>query len=145
LLFKGSFKIPSGEERVWRFVSDPEKIIQCVPGIQNYAVGEGKRVSATVKVSIGFIKGLFQTNGRVVKEDSENHTATIELAGSGAGSGFTAGVSLKLDPEGGETMLSWEANVNISGPLGSLAKPLIEGNVKRIVEDLFVCVKSRLT
>ena len=145
MLLKGSFKIPSEQEKVWSFVSDPGQVIQCVPGLQNYSLGDDKRVSATVKISIGFIKGLFQTNGRMVKEDPKNHTATIELMGSGAGSGFSAGVNLKLDPEGKETRLAWEANVNVNGPLGSLARPLIEGNVKKIVDDLFVCVKSRLT
>ncbi len=41
--------------------------------------------------------------------------------------------------------LTWEATVTPSGPLGSLAKPLIEGNVKKIVEGLFVCAKSKLS
>ncbi len=145
MLLEGSFKIPTEQEQVWNFVSDPGKVIQCVPGLQSYAVHEGKRVSASVKVSIGFIRGVFQTNGRMLNEDPRNYTATIELTGSGAGSGFTASVNFKLAPSGKETDLSWQANVNISGPLGSLAKPLIEGNLKKIVNGLFVCVKSKLT
>lgn len=145
VLVQGNFAIPSDIDHVWDFVSDPSKVIQCVPGLQSYTSGEGKRVSASVKFSIGFIRGNFQTNGRMVKEDPKDHTATIELTGSGAGSGFSANVNLKLAPSGKETELSWQANVNISGPLGSLAKPLIEGNLKKIVNDLFVCVKSKLT
>jgi len=145
VFLRGSFAIPTDRERVWGFISEPSEVIQCVPGLQNYTVGDEKRVSASVKVSVGFIRGLFQTNGRMVREDPRNHTATIQLTGSGAGSGFSAAVSLKLEPSGEGTRLDWEADVNINGPLGSLAKPLIEGNVKKIVDELFVCVKSKLS
>jgi len=35
--------------------------------------------------------------------------------------------------------------VNISGPLGSLARPLIEGNVKKIVDQLYDCVRGKIS
>jgi len=145
VLLKGSFRIPTDEENAWKFVSDPGKVIECVPGLQSYALEEGRRVSAWVKVSIGLIRGTFQTSGRMVMEDPRAHVATFELTGSGAGSGFGATVNLKLAPAGEEVELEWNANVNISGPLGSLARPIIEGNAKKIVDQLFDCVKRRLS
>lgn len=144
MLLQGSFRLPSNIDRVWDFVSDPGKVIECVPGVENYTVGENKRVSATVKVSIGFIRGTFQTTTRVVKEDRDTHTAVLELTGSGAGSGFNAQVTVSLVEIGAETELKWDANVSISGPLGSLAKPLVEGNIRKIVTQLFDCVKAKL-
>ena len=145
MLMEGSFRIPSDIEKVWDFVSEPSKIIECVPGLQSFTVGDNKRISATVKVAIGFIRGNFQATSKVVKEDHASHTATLELAGSGAGSGFAAAVDIGITPAGAESDLAWKADVRISGPLGSLAKPLLEGNVKKIVSQLFDCVKSKLS
>lgn len=145
MLLKGNFRLPSNVDKVWDYVSDPAKVIECVPGLQNYTVGENNRVSATVKVSIGFIRGTFQTATRVVKEDRGTHTAVLELSGSGAGSGFNAVVNIGVAAAGAESELGWEANVNINGPLGSLAKPLVEGNIKKIVTQLFDCVKAKLS
>lgn len=145
MLLEGEFGLPSEREKVWDFVSDPSKIITCVPGLQSFTVGENKRISATVKVAIGFIRGNFQTTSKVVKEDHENYAATLELSGSGAGSGFNAVVNIGIDTAGSESELSWKADVNISGPLGSLAKPLVEGNIKKIVTQLFDCVKAKLS
>lgn len=137
--------LPSDIDKVWDYVADPSKVIQCVPGLQTFTVGENKRISATVKVSIGFIRGTFQTTTKIVKEDRGTHTAVLELSGSGAGSGFGAVVNMGVAAVGSESELSWDANVNISGPLGSLAKPLIEGNIKKIVTQLFDCVKAKLS
>jgi carbon monoxide dehydrogenase subunit G len=142
---QGKLTLPSDREKVWDFVSDPSKVVQCVPGLQTYTVGENKRITATVKVSIGFIRGTFQTNTRIVKEDRESHTAVLELSGSGAGSGFNAVVNISIAAVDGQSELSWDARANISGPLGSLAKPLIEGNMKKLVTELFDCVKGKLS
>jgi len=145
MLLQGKFHIPSSIDKVWDYTSDPAKVIECVPGVQTYTIGENKRITAAVKVSIGFIRGTFQTQTRVVKEDKNTHTAVLELSGSGAGSGFNAAVNIGVVAAGAESDVTWEANVNINGPLGSLAKPLVEGNIKKIVTQLFDCVKAKLS
>jgi uncharacterized protein len=143
--FQGRFHIPSSVDKVWDFTSDLPKVIECVPGLQSYTIGEDRRVTAAVKVSIGFIRGTFQTQTKVVKEDRDTHTAVLELSGSGAGSGFNALVNIGVAAVGAESDVTWDAKVNINGPLGSLAKPLVEGNIKKIVTQLFDCVKAKLS
>lgn len=141
---QGNFPLTAGVDRVWAHVSDPTKVIECVPGLQTYKVDENGRITATVQVSIGFIRGTFQTGTKVLKEDPVNHAATLELSGTGAGSGFSALVNIVVSPSGSGSELGWDANVNISGPLGGLAKPLVEGNIKKIIGQLFDCVKAKL-
>jgi carbon monoxide dehydrogenase subunit G len=145
MILQGKFLLPSDKEKVWDYVSDPGKVIECVPGLQSFTVGENKRITATVKVSIGFIRGTFQTTTKVVKEDHDSHTAVLELSGSGAGSGFSALVNIAVASVGSESELAWNANVNINGPLGSLAKPMVEGNVRKMVTQMFDCIKGKLT
>jgi carbon monoxide dehydrogenase subunit G len=143
--FQGKFHIPSSIDKVWDFTSDLPKVVECVPGLQSYTIGENQRITAAVKVSIGFIRGTFQTQTRVVKEDRDTHTAVLELSGSGAGSGFNALVNIGVVAVGSESDVNWDAKVNINGPLGSLAKPMVEGNIKKIVTQLFDCVKAKLS
>lgn len=145
MLIQGKFRIPSGIDKVWDYTSDPAKVIECVPGLQTYTIGENKRITAAVKVSIGFIRGTFQTQTKVVREDRATHTAVLELSGSGAGSGFNAVVNISVAAFGSESDLTWDADVNINGPLGSLAKPLVQGNITKIVTQLFDCVKAKLS
>ena len=145
MLLQGEFKLEKDVETVWMFVSDPAKVIECAPGLQSYKVGEGKHVSASVKVKIGFLSSVFQTNSMMTSEDPAGHSASLELTGSGSGSAFHGHVAIKVAGSSGSSEVAWEANVSISGPLGSLARPLIEGNVKKIVDQLFDCVKGKLS
>jgi len=142
---QGKFDIPSGVDKVYSFISDPAQIIKCVPGIQDYKIDENRRISASIKISFGFIRGVFQATSKVVKEDPIAHSATLELNGSGAGSGFNGLVNIGVTGSDLASELSWSADVNVSGPLGSLAKPLIQGNVRKIVDELFNCVKAKLS
>lgn len=142
---QGKFEIPTGMDKVYNFISDPAQIIRCVPGLQDYSVGENKRISASVKVSFGFIRSVFHATSKVVKEDPTAHTATLELNGSGSGSGFNGLVDIVVTGSDAASEVSWSADVNVSGPLGSLAKPLIQGTVKKMVDDLFGCVKTKLS
>ncbi|MEM1583443.1 MAG: SRPBCC domain-containing protein [Nitrososphaerota archaeon] len=141
---EGRILLRSHIEDVWNFISEPTKVIECVPGVQDYSVAEGKRIIAKVKVSIGFIKGIFHAYSNVIEEDHENYKAKLRLNGSGAGSGFDALVEIKLGELGSETELAWMADVSISGPLGSLARPMLEGYVRKIVDQLFDCIKHKL-
>ncbi|MEM1743245.1 MAG: carbon monoxide dehydrogenase subunit G [Nitrososphaerota archaeon] len=142
---EGKIFLKSRREDVWNFISEPVKVIECIPGVQEYSVTEGKRITAKVKVSIGFIKGIFNASSNVIEEDHENYFAKLKLSGSGAGSGFDALVEVKLNEVDSGTELAWTANVNVSGPLGSLAKPMLEGYVKKIVNQFFDCIKYKLT
>ena len=145
MLLQGKFRLDKDVETVWRFVSEPARVIECAPGLLNYTVGEGKRVSASVKVKIGFISSVFQTNSMITSEDPAGHSASLELTGSGSGSAFHGRVAIKVNGSSSSSEVAWEANVSVSGPLGSLARPLIEGNVKKIVDQLFECVKGKLS
>jgi len=145
VLLQGSFKLPSGRDKVYGFVSEPANVIQCVPGLQSYTLGEGKKVSATVKVSFGFIRTVFQATSKLAKEDPVAHTATLELSGSGSGSSFSGLVDVTITGDDRSAELGWSANVSISGPLGSLAKPLLEGYVRKMVDQIFTCVKGKLS
>ena len=89
-------------------------------------------------------RGTFQTTTRVVKEACRSQSDTgaerirggqrLQRVGQHRGGRF-----------GSSSDVSWDADVKISGPLGSLAKPLVQGNIKKIVEQLFECVKSKLS
>jgi len=145
MLMQGTFAIPCGREKVYTFVSEPASVIKCVPGLQDYTVDEDKMVSATVKVSFGFIRSIFQATSKISKEDPVAHSATLELNGSGAGGGFSGSVEVSITGDDTSSELGWSANVSVNGPLGSLGKPLLEGYIKKMVEQMLSCVKTKLS
>src|SRR3972149_7639873 len=73
--FESKAVVKAPVDKLWNFISTPESIAQCLPGVEEYKVHEGKRVEAKTKIGIGFIKGTFKVNSRVVEEDPVNRRA----------------------------------------------------------------------
>jgi carbon monoxide dehydrogenase subunit G len=143
--FQSQAIVKAPVDRLWKFVSTPESIAQCLPGVEEYKVHEGKRVEAKTKIGIGFIKGTFKVNSRVVEEDSVNHRAKLLVDGSGVTSAFKAEIQISCAPHPEGTELSWVADATVSGPLGSVAKSLLENASQRIVNQTLECVKQKVS
>lgn len=140
---KAVVKAPVG--RLWDFISTPESVAQCLPGVEEYKVLDGKRTEAKVKIGIGFIKGTFKVNSQVAEEDPQAHRARLLVDGTGATSAFKADILItcNLHPEG--TELVWIAETTVSGPLGSVAKSLLEGASRKAVNEILDCVVQKVS
>lgn len=55
----GTERIPASREQVWRFLTDPEAVAQCVPGVESLEVVDPSRFKAQVKAGIGPVRGKF--------------------------------------------------------------------------------------
>ena len=54
--FEGKAVVKAPVDNVWKFISTPESIAQCLPGVDGYKVLDEKRTEAKVKIGVGFIK-----------------------------------------------------------------------------------------
>jgi len=143
--FEGKAVVKAPVEKVWNFISTPESIAQCLPGVEEYKVLEGKRTEAKIKIGVGFIKGTFKVNSRVLEEDPVNRRAKLVIDGSGVTSAFKAEIQISCNrhPEG--TELGWVAEATVSGPLGSVAKGLVENASQKVVNQTLECVKNKVS
>ena len=132
-------------DRLWDFISTPESVAQCLPGVEEYKVLEGKRTEAKVKIGIGFIKGTFKVNSWVAEEDPQSHRARLLVDGSGATGAIKADILITCNthPEG--TELTWIAEATVSGPLGSIAKNLLESASQKVVNQTLDCVTQKVS
>ena len=131
-------------EKVWNFISTPESIAQCLPGVEEYKVLDGKRTEAKIKMGVGFIKGTFKVNSRVLEEDPQSHRAKLVVDGSGVTSAFKAEIQISCNPHPEGSELGWVAEATVSGPLGSVAKGLIEGASQKVVNQTLGCVAQKV-
>jgi len=141
--FEGKAVVKAPVEKVWNFISTPESIAQCLPGVEEYKVLDGKRTEARVKIGVGFIKGTFKVNSRVLEEDPANRRAKLLVDGSGVTSAFKAEIQISCNPHPEGAELGWVAEATVSGPLGSVAKGLIEGASQKVVNETLECIAKR--
>ena len=143
--FEGKAVVKAPVEKVWNFISTPESIAQCLPGVEEYKVLDGKRTEAKLKIGVGFIKGTFKVNSRVVEEDPVSHRAKLLIDGSGVTSAFKAEIQISCNPHPEGSELSWIAEATVSGPLGSVAKGLIENASQKVVNQTLQCVTNKVS
>jgi hypothetical protein len=145
LHFEGKAVVRAPVDKVWNFISTPESIAQCLPGVEEYKVLEGKRTEAKVKIGVGFIKGTFKVHSRAVEEDPVNRRAKLLIDGSGVTSAFKADIQISCNPHPEGSELAWIAEATVSGPLGSVAKGLIENASQKVVSQTLECVTNKVS
>jgi uncharacterized protein len=143
--FEGSVPIRASRERVWAFVTDPDKVGQCGPGVEKIEVIDPTHFKATAKVGIGFISARFVVNMEFAEQQPPDR-ALIKAHGQAPGSAVDATAEMRLSDgaEDGTTVMDWSADVNIAGTLASVGARLIEGTANKMIGQTFECMRTRL-
>lgn len=142
--FEGSVEIDAPRDRVWSFVTDPDQVGQCGPGVESIEVVDDTHFKATAKVGIGFISARFKVAMEFV-DMSPPDQANIKAHGQAPGSAVDATAQMRLsDGASGGTVMDWSADVDIAGTLASVGARLIEGMANKMIGQTFSCMKSKL-
>ena len=142
--FEGSTEINAPRDEVWAYVTDPNQVGQCGPGVESIEVIDDTHFKATAKVGIGFISARFNVNMEFAELTAPD-AAIIKAHGQAPGSAVDADASMRLsDGANGGTVMDWSADVNISGTLASVGARLIEGTANKMIGQTFDCMKRAL-
>ena len=142
--FEGSVPIKASRDKVWAFVTDPEQVGQCGPGVEKIEVIDATHFKATAKVGIGFINARFNVDMQFAEQEPPDR-ATIKAHGQAPGSAVDADAQMRLsDGDGGGTTMDWSAEVNIAGTIASVGARLIEGTANKMIGQTFDCMRTKL-
>ena len=142
--FAGSVPIQASRERVWAFVTDPNQVGSCGPGVETIEVVDATHFKATAKVGIGFISARFVVNMEFAEQQPPDR-AMIKAHGQAPGSVVDATAEMRLsDGPDGTTVMDWNADVNIGGTLASVGARMIEGTANKMIDQTFDCMRATL-
>jgi uncharacterized protein len=142
--FEGTVDIAAPRDRVWAFVTDPDQVGQCGPGVERIEVIDDTHFKATAKVGVGFISARFNVNMTMAEQEPPER-AVIKAHGQAPGSAVDATAVMRLsDGAAGGTRMDWSADVVISGAIASVGTRLIEGTANKMIGQTFACMRSKL-
>jgi uncharacterized protein len=142
--FSGSVEINAPRDRVWAYVTDPDQVGQCGPGVERIEVVDATHFKATAKVGIGFISARFNVD-MAFAETTPPDRAVITAHGMAPGSAVDATAEMTLSgPVEGPTTMDWNADVNLAGTLASVGSRLIEGTANKMIGQTFDCMRAAL-
>ncbi|MEO8571828.1 MAG: carbon monoxide dehydrogenase subunit G [Chloroflexota bacterium] len=142
--FEGSVPIKATRAAVWAFVTDPDEVGQCGPGVESIEVVDATHFKAAAKIGVGFISARFNVNMEFAELRAPDR-ALIKAHGQAPGSAVDATAEMLLsDGPDGTTVMDWTADVNLSGTLASLGARMIEGTATKMIGQTFDCMRSKL-
>src|SRR5215472_10850880 len=100
-----TFQVQEPVEKVWAFLSDPRKVVTCVPGAQITEQVDDKNYKGAISVKVGPSVTDYRGEVQIVRLDAQNHE--IEILGKGQDVRGRGSASMKMTgklralPDGG--------------------------------------------
>jgi uncharacterized protein len=140
----GNYTINADRKAVWDRLLDPDTLSSCLPGVEKLdKVGENEYELA-MNVGVGMIRGTYE--GKVRLSDI-NEPTDYQMYVEGSGRpGFVKGTGkINLEDKGDSTTeITYEGDVEVGGPVGSVAQRMLGSVSKRIVGQFFSCVEEQI-
>ena len=143
--FSGAVDIPAPRDRVFAFVTNPDKIGACGPGVQSLETLDPTHFRATAKVGVGFITAKFVLDLEITEQKAPD-MAVIKAHGQAPGSAVDGVGRMNLvdGPEAGTTTMLWAAEVTLSGMLASVGSRMVEGTANKMIGEAFDCIRAKI-
>ena len=142
---QGDVNIKAPRKKVWDFMTDPNQIGQCAPGVEKIEMIEPlKKYRGIVSVGFGAVKARFSGEVEILELEEPNR-AKLKAHGSATGSVADAVSEMHLsDGPNGSTNVHWTADVNVSGQLASLASRLMVPVSQKLATQFYDQVRKKI-
>ncbi len=139
----GSYTVNADRQAVWNRLLDPDSLASCLPGVEKLNKTGENEYEMAMTVGVGMIKGTYE--GKVqITDINEPTDYSMYVEGSGR-PGFVKGTgAIKLADNGGSTEITYEGDVEVGGPVGSVAQRMMGSVSKRIVDQFFSCIEEQI-
>jgi uncharacterized protein len=135
-----TFQVQQPIEKVWNFLSDPGKVVVCVPGAQITEQIDDRHYKGSFSMKVGPTVTDFRGEIEILRLDPQAHE--IEIRGKGQDVRGKGGASMKLTgtlrslPDGGTEVVS-VSEVSVVGVLAQVGGRMIN-EVSNILFQQFV-------
>jgi carbon monoxide dehydrogenase subunit G len=145
MLLKGEVTINAPRKKVWDFLTDPNQIGPCMPGVEKIeTIEELKKYRGVVSVGLGSVKARFSGDVEILELDEPNR-AKLKAHGTATGSTADAISEMRLsDAPDNSTLVNWTADINVSGQLASLVSRLMVPVSQKLAGVFYDEVRKRI-
>ncbi len=142
-----NFVVKASPDEVWRFLIDPHRVAQCLPGATITEQIDERTHAGTVTMKVGPVTASFKGTMRFDRIDAATRTAEIVAAGQdvrGKGGADMRMSSRLVERSPGETEVAITSNVNIIGTLAQFGRGIIQDVADQVFEKFVSAVRTQL-
>lgn len=140
---EGQHVVDAPRERVWELLNDPQVLQRATPGVTELHALGPDTYRAVIELQVGPVKGTFEGKISITnKVPPERMTMTVE--GSGRPGTVRAIGELKLEPDGGRTLVNYTGDVAATGVLMSVGHRLFGGVARQMAGQFFASLQREV-
>jgi carbon monoxide dehydrogenase subunit G len=141
----GDYLFEAPVDEVWSALFDPVVLAAVMPGCEKLSLVDGHFVG-DLNIKVGPVQGKF--SGKVeLKDVDEPKSYTMVIDGRGAPGFVKAIAGVKLEADGANTRMRYDADAQIGGKMASVGQRLLEASARAIskqsLEGLHENIKIR--
>lgn len=141
----GTATLSAPRERVFAALNDPAVLVRTIPGCEQLEEVGPDRYRMTITAGVASIKGTYVGDVALADQDAPS-SFVLRASGSGAPGTVSADVTVTLDDaDGGSTLLRYDADAVVGGPVGGVGQRVLSGVAKKTAGEFFGAVDDVLT
>jgi carbon monoxide dehydrogenase subunit G len=142
-----TFQVQEPLETVWKFIRDPRKVANCLPGAQITETVDDRTFKGVIKVQVG--PSVTDYKGQVHIERLDHQQHEIELVGKGQDIRGKGSASMKMTGKvqslpDGSTEVASVAEVNVVGLLAQMGARMIQEVSNKMFAEFTSNLRVRL-
>jgi carbon monoxide dehydrogenase subunit G len=141
-----TFALSAPQEQVWSFITDPQKVAQCIPGCEGAKEKEPGKYAAAITVKVGPIRTTFNLDIEQTEQRPPEFASYMGKGEEGSRASRVSSVStLALKPLSvNSTEVTYTSDINITGRLGKFGAGMMQKIADGIGEEFVAALKGRL-
>ena len=143
----GEFVFDASQEIIWDLLMDPGVVANDIPGIDEFIPIEGEIDAwhAKAKISVASVSGTYVGTVRMSEQAAPaQYRLTVNGEGQQSIIGGSVLIKLAYDVSNQQTILTWDAETNVSGKLARVGQRVIGAAAKMMSRRFFASVAQQI-
>jgi carbon monoxide dehydrogenase subunit G len=130
----GDYILDGVKECIWPLIYDPASLVTFIPGCEQLEQVSPDEYRGLVHIRLPAVSGTYTTYVKLIERDEPNY---CRFAGEvdGAADSVSGTASFRLQAMGARTLLEYEGQALISGPLARLDSRFVEGVAQTLIKQ----------
>jgi len=130
----GSYILDGTRECIWPLIYDPASLIAFIPGCEQLEQVSPDEYRGQVRIRLPAVGGAYTTYVKLIERDEPNYCCFAGEVNGSAGS-VSGTASFRLKAMDARTLLEYEGQALISGPLARLDSRFVEGIAQTLIKQ----------
>jgi len=141
------FEVQAPVERVWKYLIDPKRVVECLPGAELLEQQDERTFLGAIKVKVGPLSMSYKGQAKLTEINEETHQVRMvgdarEVTGSGSTKVSMLSTVTPLANVGWEVL--GNADSDLVGKIVQFGRGMIQEVSRQMFRQFSTCVKKQL-